>query len=81
VNTISFLIAFAPLLLLLASLLANRYPGERVIGALRQIFGGSPRRRTPGAGGLDNPLDLRHPPRGGALIGDSLAGRAPPVPA
>lgn len=80
-TAIGFLIAIAPLLLLLAALLADRYPGERVIGALRQFIDGAPRRPRAAGPGLSNLFDLRHPVRGGALIGDSLAGRAPPVPA
>ncbi len=80
-NAIGFLIAIAPLILLLAALLTDRYPGERVIGALRQFIDGAPRRSPRFGPGLRNLFDLRHPARGGALIGDSLAGRAPPVPA
>jgi hypothetical protein len=64
-----------PALLLAISLLARRYPGERLLLLLRV------RRTRPRVG-----VRARLPevtlagPRGGRLIALSLAGRAPPVP-
>jgi hypothetical protein len=63
-----------PALLLLAVLLARRYPGERLLGALAgrrarrvRVRRASPLRR------IELPV-----PHGGRLIAVSLAGRAPP---
>lgn len=70
------LLYLVPALLLLASLLLGRYPGERLRLSL-----GRPRRLARPA----RPLPARRPasfaplPRGGALLGMALAGRAPPA--
>lgn len=68
----------APVLLLLALLMAGRYPGERA--AVRRIPRGTARFRA------GPPARVRRPrgplvelPRGGALLPAGLAGRAPPV--
>jgi hypothetical protein len=62
-----------PALLLLLPLLARRYPGERLIGALR-VRRARARARVAGAlRGIELPV-----PHGGRLIAVSLAGRAPP---
>lgn len=65
-----------PALLLLLVLLARRYPGERLLGALAaRRFGGIRR-----AGVTAVPRRLALPtPHGGRLIAVSLAGRAPPL--
>jgi hypothetical protein len=72
------LIGFLPLLLLVAALLLQRYPGERLLTELRRRRI-SPRRAPERA----RPRIRRraHPrlPRGGSLIGAFLAGRAPPA--
>jgi hypothetical protein len=67
------LLFLAPAFLLLLPLLAGRYPGERALVA-RAV----PRRR-PAAFHFPVPRP-RMPvvPRGGLLVGCSLAGRAPP---
>jgi hypothetical protein len=69
------LLFLAPAFLLVLPLLAGRYPGE---GALR------PRRVPPARRPLVLHLSLPRPParlvpRGGLLVGCSLAGRAPPA--
>ncbi|MEA2321452.1 MAG: hypothetical protein QOD81_1302 [Solirubrobacteraceae bacterium] len=67
------LLFLAPAFVLLLPLLAGRYPGERVLAPLlarvRRAVTPAPRvpRRRP-----------RLVPRGGLLVGCSLAGRAPP---
>lgn len=81
-SLVSFLIAIAPLLLLLGSLVLRRYPGEAVIERLRGLFDAA--RRPSVSAGTSGPgprFDRHRVPRGGELIGRSLAGRAPPVPA
>ena len=81
-NLLSFLIAIAPLLLLLTSLLLRRYPGETVIERLRGLI--ETAFRAPAFAGNTVPrlgLVPDRLPRGGELIARSLAGRAPPVPA
>ena len=74
---VNFLIALAPLLLLVAALLLGRYPGESVIPHLRGLRGENERRRvTP-----DPParlIEFRPSIRGGRLLAFSLAGRGPP---
>jgi hypothetical protein len=67
----------SPFLVLLGFLLADRYPGERLIGR-------APRRAAP-----RRPSTTRMPalsfaplvPRGGHLLASALAGRAPPASA
>jgi hypothetical protein len=67
-----------PALLLLGALLLGRYPGERLILA---AVARRRRRLVPAAA----PRPRRHltfarpTPRGGALLGAALAGRAPPA--
>lgn len=80
-TALSFLIAIAPLLLLVALLALNLYPGEAAIERLRLLIervlarpAGSPAR-------TDDPVLGERIVRGGGLIACSLAGRAPPVPA
>jgi hypothetical protein len=68
------LLFLAPAFVLLLPLLAGRYPGERVLAPLRR-----PVRRI-----VIRAVHLPRPrvclvPRGGLLLGCSLAGRAPPV--
>ena len=68
------LLFLAPAFLLALPLLAGRYPGERAL-APRAV----PVRRAV-AGGLHLPRPrVRLVPRGGLLVGCSLAGRAPPL--
>lgn len=74
----SILLGLVPALLLVAALIAGRYPGERVLDRLR------PRRRPRGlrarpvarplAAGFTRHLNRRR----GELLSCSLAGRAPP---
>lgn len=81
-SAMSFLIAIAPLLFLLTSLLFRRYPGEGVIERLRGIIDAAVRLAV--ATGGDGPglhFTRGRTARGGDLIARSLAGRAPPVPA
>ena len=72
------LLALAPLLLLLATLVAGRYVGEERIARLAARL--RPRRRRPRVArlGCDQP-DPVVPPRGGRLIAASLAQRGPPA--
>lgn len=69
------LLALAPVLVVVATLLAGRYPGARALEALAARA-----RRRPLAGAscatpqADGPLV----PRGGRLLAASLAGRGPP---
>jgi len=79
VNTMNFLIAIAPLLLLVAALCLNRYPGETTIGHLRRFV-----QHALAAVALTPVRCLRipeavFPVRGGLLIASSLAGRGPPL--
>jgi len=75
----SFGLAAAPTLLLLASLLTGRLPGERLLAGLaRRVREG----RTPRRGGWRQPrpaLVRSHGPRGGLLIASGLASRGPPL--
>ncbi len=70
------LLYLVPALLLLASLLLGRYPGERLRLSL-----GRPRRLARLARPVPpgRPSSLAPLPRGGALLGMALAGRAPPA--
>jgi hypothetical protein len=63
----------APAFVLLLPLLAGRYPGERVLEPLVRPL----RRVVAGARHVSRPRE-RRVPRGGLLVGCSLAGRAPP---
>jgi hypothetical protein len=73
------LLGFLPLLLLVCALLLRRYPGERLLAELRRrrrsLRHARERTRRPR---IQLRFDSRVP-RGGALIGASLAGRAPPA--
>ncbi len=64
-----------PALLLLVPLLAKRYPGERLIGALRVRRA---RRHARVRAALARSAIELPVPHGGRLIAVSLAGRAPP---
>jgi hypothetical protein len=68
------LLFLAPAFVLLLPLLAGRYPGERALAPLRPPV----RRAFPAAIRLPRPR-LALVPRGGLLVGCSLAGRAPPL--
>jgi hypothetical protein len=71
------LLYLAPALLLLTALALGRYPGERLLLVAADPWRRSLRRQAP-------PVPLWHlsalavRPRGGALLGCALAGRAPP---
>ncbi|HTU14183.1 MAG TPA: hypothetical protein VMF31_03205 [Solirubrobacterales bacterium] len=80
-STAGFLIAVAPLLLLVAALAVNRYPGEAVIERLRSLIDGVAGRPGDRIAGHRPLMARQRAIRGGRLIGCSLAGRAPPVPA
>ena len=69
------LLFLAPAFVLLLPLLAGRYPGERALVPLRAHV----RREVPFRLDLPRPR-ARLVPRGGLLVGCSLAGRAPPAP-
>jgi hypothetical protein len=70
------LLCLAPALLLLATLFARRYPGERLLLALADRR----RRRRPRRAGTGAPTSARSAevPRGGLLMGFALAVRPPP---
>jgi hypothetical protein len=72
-------LALLPLLLLLASLIAGRYPGEHTLARVRARLQGTPRRPRPQRAVAVATARAVRRPRGGALIGSSLAGRAPPA--
>lgn len=65
-----------PFLVLLAFLLAGRYPGESLIVSTPER---APQRR-PRAARLPAVSFAALGPRGGRLLASSLAGRAPPAP-
>jgi hypothetical protein len=71
-------LALLPLLVLLASLAAGRYLGERGLAQLRARLEGAPPRRRPVPSAPPSTSRSRSRPRGGALIASSLAGRSPP---
>jgi hypothetical protein len=73
-------LALLPFLLLLASLMAGRYPGERALARMRARLRGKRRRPRPRPSFPEADSHSTWHPRGGALIGSSLAGRAPPAP-
>jgi hypothetical protein len=73
----SGLLYLAPALLLLTALVFGRYPGERLLLAAAGPGRNSLRRhrqQTP----IRRAFPLTTHPRGGALLGCALAGRAPP---
>lgn len=69
------LLALAPALVIVATLLAGRYPGARALAALAAR---ARRRPAPAALPAAPLLGGRIVPRGGLLLAASLAGRAPP---
>ena len=68
------LLFLAPAFVLLLPLLAGRYVGERALAPVVRSL----RRAVAAALHLARPR-ARRAPRGGLLVGCSLAGRAPPV--
>jgi hypothetical protein len=73
----SNLLCVAPVLLLVALALVRRYPGERLLVRLADR-----RRRRPARPRMARPVRYAHQiaaPRGGLLMGFSLAGRPPPL--
>jgi hypothetical protein len=72
------LLALAPVLLLLASLLAGRYVGEERIARLAARLRPSRRRARVARLGGGQPAGVVLP-RGGRLIATSLAQRGPPA--
>ncbi len=76
-SAIGFLIGVAPLLVLLAFLVGDRYPGERAIERVRRLLHVLASSRTAVASPSGRAFS---PPavRGGRLIACSLAGRGPP---
>ena len=68
------LLFLAPAFILLLPRLAGRYPGERVLAPLRR-----PVRRVVARAVHPPRPRVRLVPRGGLLLGCSLAGRAPPL--
>jgi hypothetical protein len=77
VTVVEVVAYLAPVLALVCALLLGRYPGER---ALRRRLA---RRRHPRRSGATTTAPQRAArtllPRGGALLADGLAGRAPPL--
>jgi hypothetical protein len=75
----AILLPLVPLLLLVACLLAGRYPGYEAMVRLSERI--APRART-GIAGLRKqrrPRPLRRSAHGGLLLAFSLSGRAPPA--
>jgi hypothetical protein len=76
------LLFFAPALLLALPLALGRYPGEKLLGELRDHVAGRDSRKRALA---RVPMPRRRPvvsiPRGGALLAAGLATRPPPAPA
>ena len=77
---VSFLLDCLPFLLLVATLLAGRYPGERTLA--RAAARGTARGRAAGPGAPSHaiaaPAVRRPAPRGGRLVGSAIASRPPP---
>jgi hypothetical protein len=74
-----FLLALAPLLMLVALLVLGRYPGEATIARTRKAIAMLLRPVRSGISPDLEPDGYLIPARGGTLIGSSLAGRAPPL--
>ncbi len=76
-TVLGFLIAVAPLLVLLAFLVGDRYPGERTLERARRLIN---RLFLAGSvGDASSPVrTVSRAVRGGRLIACSLAGRGPP---
>jgi hypothetical protein len=75
---LDFLIALSPLLVLVGFLLLGRYPGERTLERVRRAIGFLLRSRSSVSFLRPVTGDRSTAVRGGRLIADSLAGRAPP---
>jgi len=73
-----FLIGLAPLVLLVATLLAGRYPGEKAIERCRQAITTLLSRARGRSAPVRFPAFFASPVRGGRLMANSLAGRGPP---
>jgi hypothetical protein len=67
-----------PLVLLVAPLLAGRYPGEASLERLRGRRPRPARRRAPVQSPVSGPAQTRLLPRGGLLVACALAVRPPP---
>lgn len=80
-SAIGFLIAIAPLLVLVALLLGRHYPGEAVIERLRSLIDPAAPATGRPASGAGQLSGFEITVRGGRLIACSLAGRAPPATA
>lgn len=70
------LLYLAPALTLLAALVFDRYPGERLLDALARAW--HPRTNRPSQSRARR-FSPRPFPRGGALLAMALAGRGPPA--
>jgi hypothetical protein len=73
-----FLLALAPLVVLVTLLVLGRYPGESTIARTRRAIAQLLRPARSGIRPDLEPVSVI-PVRGGTLIGSSLAGRAPPL--
>ncbi len=76
-QTLATLLALVPLAAAFATLIAGRYPGERLLAATRT----PPRRRAPRSIGSARRPNRRAGSRGVGLLSFGLGGRAPPLPA
>ena len=74
-----FLVALAPLVLLVLFLLCGRYPGLASIEKCRQVLVSVLAPGSAPSGDGSRSLQSLIPIRGGRLIAASLAGRGPPV--
>jgi hypothetical protein len=75
----SVLLSLLPLALLVGTLLAGRYPGERTLAARLRGVRPRPRRRGAVAPGRPRRRPFAAAPRGGRLVGAAIASRPPPV--
>lgn len=75
------LLHLAPALVLAVALLARRYPGERLIVRLVAVYPARPRRRAQARACKPRAYVAALVPRGGQLLGRSLAVRPPPAAA
>lgn len=73
------LLFLAPSLLVLAPLLAGRYPGERSLARLARARSRRPLARRPAAARIPRRPVVAVLARGGRLLGRSLAVRPPPL--
>jgi len=74
-----FLVALAPLILLVGFLLFGRYPGERTLERCRQALVSAATTKAVRSAAASFPRFELIPVRGGRLIASSLAGRGPPA--